>query len=176
MSGLIKFKFGFENHLKICFEKLEKEKEKENHFLSVFSPALVSACLAAARLPPRARLLPHGPSPAAASRPNSRAAASRTQPPPRFSSESPTCGTHLSATCLLSFLLPPAERSFPLSLSDLVNRIRRKSSPFPCIPMPPGYKNGTPALFRSHPILLEQPQSPSAATVEAPPPPSATAS
>jgi hypothetical protein len=44
MSGLIKFKCGFENLLKIGFEKLEKEKEKENHFLSVFSPALVSAC------------------------------------------------------------------------------------------------------------------------------------
>jgi hypothetical protein len=29
MSGLIKFKFGFENHLKICFEKLEKEKKKK---------------------------------------------------------------------------------------------------------------------------------------------------
>jgi hypothetical protein len=71
LSGLIKFKFGFENHLKIYFEKLEKEKEKENHFLSVFSPELVSACLAAARflLP---RPLPHGPSPAAAAGPVSR--------------------------------------------------------------------------------------------------------
>jgi hypothetical protein len=33
MSGLIKFKFGFENSLKFGFEKFEKEKEKENHFL-----------------------------------------------------------------------------------------------------------------------------------------------
>jgi hypothetical protein len=28
MSGLIKFKFGFENLLKICFEKLEKKKKR----------------------------------------------------------------------------------------------------------------------------------------------------
>jgi hypothetical protein len=121
MSGLIKFKFGFENHLKICFEKLEKEKEKENHFLSVFSPALVSACLAAARLPPRARLLPHGPSPAAASRPNSRAAASRTQPPPRFSSESPTCGTHLSATCFpFPFFFLRLRTAFPFFIDSVI--------------------------------------------------------
>jgi hypothetical protein len=31
---LIKFKFGFENLLKICFEKLEKEKGKEFLFFS----------------------------------------------------------------------------------------------------------------------------------------------
>jgi hypothetical protein len=28
MSGLIKFKFGFENHLKNGFEKLEKKKKR----------------------------------------------------------------------------------------------------------------------------------------------------
>jgi hypothetical protein len=39
MSGLIKFKFGFENHLKIYFEKLEKEKEKRNSFHLVFGPS-----------------------------------------------------------------------------------------------------------------------------------------
>jgi hypothetical protein len=44
LSGLNQIQNGFENPLKIGFEKLEKEKEKENHFLSVFSPALVSAC------------------------------------------------------------------------------------------------------------------------------------
>jgi hypothetical protein len=42
LSGLNQIQNGFENPLKIGFEKLEKEKK--NHFLSVFSPALVSAC------------------------------------------------------------------------------------------------------------------------------------
>jgi hypothetical protein len=40
MSGLIKFKFGFENLLKICFEKLEKKKERNFFLLSGrFPPA-----------------------------------------------------------------------------------------------------------------------------------------
>jgi hypothetical protein len=40
---LIKFKFGFENLLKIGFEKLEKEKEKRNPFHSEFGPFLFAA-------------------------------------------------------------------------------------------------------------------------------------
>jgi hypothetical protein len=40
MSGLIKFKFGFENILKICFEKLEKEKkEKKSRLIPDFGPS-----------------------------------------------------------------------------------------------------------------------------------------
>jgi hypothetical protein len=83
MSGLIKFKFGFENHLKICFEKLEKKKERNFFLLS-------------GRFPPAAQLpgLPQQPlTPASApawaepsQRPAgpTRAAASRTQSPPVF--------------------------------------------------------------------------------------------
>jgi hypothetical protein len=73
MSGLIKFKFGFENHLKICFEKLEKEKEMNffsSRAASYRSPQLGLPSPRAARflLP---RPLPHGPSPAAAAGPGS---------------------------------------------------------------------------------------------------------
>jgi hypothetical protein len=57
MSSLIKFKFGFENLLKICFEKLEKEKGKEflffsGHFLP--QPTARPALPARGPLPPPA--------------------------------------------------------------------------------------------------------------------------
>jgi hypothetical protein len=46
MSGLNQIQFGFENPLKIGFEKFEKEKEKEIFFFGPRSPAAqCSACL-----------------------------------------------------------------------------------------------------------------------------------
>jgi hypothetical protein len=150
MSGLIKFKFGFENHLKICFEKLEKEKEMNffsSRAASYRSPQLGLPSPRAARflLP---RPLPHGPSPVAVSRPvNARASESRVEPltaadmwdPPvsvRFPFLSSSSGSFHRRTPLSSFTDPNPPH-------------------FPCFRVPSGYKNGTPALFRSHPILLE---------------------
>jgi hypothetical protein len=76
MSGLIKFKFGFENSLKFGFEKFEKEKEKGNFPLraETFLPAQCSACSGGPPFP-RQRPLPDslGRAQAAASRPTSRA-------------------------------------------------------------------------------------------------------
>jgi hypothetical protein len=68
MSGLIKFKFGFENLLKIGFEKLEKEKEKRNPFHSEFGPFLSAAQRTRPAVFPRP--LPLGPSPASGRRPS----------------------------------------------------------------------------------------------------------
>jgi hypothetical protein len=73
MSGLIKFKFGFENLLKIGFEKLEKEKEKRNQLHSEFRPILSAAQRARPTFPspaPRSRV---GRAQAAACWPSSRA-------------------------------------------------------------------------------------------------------
>jgi hypothetical protein len=43
MSALNQIQFGFENLLKIGFEKLEKEKEKRNQLHSEFRPVLSAA-------------------------------------------------------------------------------------------------------------------------------------
>jgi hypothetical protein len=40
LSGLNQIQNGFKNLLKNCFEKLEKEKEKEIHLQLEFGPAL----------------------------------------------------------------------------------------------------------------------------------------
>jgi hypothetical protein len=54
MSGLIKFKFRFENHLKIYFEKLEKKKRKGKSFSFGFQPRARLGLLARGPLPPPA--------------------------------------------------------------------------------------------------------------------------
>jgi hypothetical protein len=66
LSGLNQIQIWFENLLKICFEKLEKEKEKRNSFHPDFGPSRPT--LAAARLLPapcsrvgRAQARPAGP-------------------------------------------------------------------------------------------------------------------
>jgi hypothetical protein len=53
MSGLIKFKFGFENLLKNSFEKFEKEKEKGNFPLraETFPQPNSPACLGGPSFP-----------------------------------------------------------------------------------------------------------------------------
>jgi hypothetical protein len=164
MSGLIKFKFGFENHLKICFEKLEKEKEM--NFFSSRAASYRSPMLGLQRRPTFPAPAPasgfSGPSPSRGQPAHfARAAFFRTEPL--------TSRSRLSASPSPFLLLPPAlskngNRRLPLS-SDSIDRIHLRILPFPCFRVPSGYKNGASARFRPHPILLEQPKLPSAATV-----------
>jgi hypothetical protein len=99
LSGLIKFKFGFENLLKICFEKLEKKKKRKIIFFRFLAQS--SSRPASTR--------PTSPAPAIFRVGRAQTAAcwpSRA----RRSFVSLACGTHLSGR-----LLPQAAAGFPLS-------------------------------------------------------------
>jgi hypothetical protein len=99
MSGLIKFKFGFENSLKFGFEKLEKEKKERNFFSS---RAVFSYRSPQLGLPPRARpaysraLLPLGPSPSRGQPARHRA---RLRPAPNRRPVFPLSRRHAGPTC-----------------------------------------------------------------------------
>jgi hypothetical protein len=82
------------------------------------------------------RLAPAWAKPSHRGPPSQRAAV----PPPSRRHVGPACQRLLP----LSFLLPPAPHRLLSFFSDSVNRIRRKSSFFPCFLVLPGYKTGPP--------------------------------
>jgi hypothetical protein len=82
MSGLSQIQFGFENPLKMGFEKFEKEKEKGNFLLRAHYPAAQCSAYSGGHFfsSPAPRLWFLGPSPTTASWPVfARAAVSRTE-------------------------------------------------------------------------------------------------
>jgi hypothetical protein len=105
LSGFSQIQIGFENLLKNGFEKLEKEK-KWKISSSRFRPNSAAA-----------RLLPRPPS-VLLGRAQASARGLLSQPPPRFSSESPTCGSRLSAT-VFTFLSSSSGRTPPSPSSPI---------------------------------------------------------
>jgi hypothetical protein len=140
MSGLIKFKFGFENLLKICFEKLEKKKERNFFLLS-------------GRFPPAAQLpgLPQRP----ASFSRARHFPAWAKPSHRGPASARACfflrvadmwDPPVSVSFHLPFFLLRPNAAFPL----FPDPYRAPIFSFLCSLAPPGYKNETPCLPAPH--------------------------
>jgi hypothetical protein len=146
---LIKFKFGFENLLKICFEKLEKEKGKEFLF---FSGRFLPQPTARPALPARGPL-PHSCAIFRVGRAQARPAGPTRA---RSHSESLTRGARLSVSpSTFPFFLLPTTAGF--SFLPPPTESAAKSLPFPSLPMPSGYKNGITASPRSIFVHKSQP-------------------
>jgi hypothetical protein len=147
MSGLIKFKFGFENSLKFGFEKFEKEKEKGNFPLRAETFLQPNARPAAAahlsRASARFRILWAEPKPRPAGPLRARAAFFRTEPL--------TSRSRLSASPSPFLLLPVADDTGPhvrSSPSSSHRRFLSKISPIridlPNLPL--SFFSGSPGL------------------------------